>query len=476
MPVIYATYLLLALTSQNGQHCHVLSLVFLSFALVVDAIFRPSFFRLRMAWQLGYLVVVAREGYFDVHHVVSWWGQNAYDTASRYVTAGNAALLLGYSIVFRERRSQRHVESAQHGVQDTDVRYQATPLCLAVCGGLYAAFLAFVGPGVYRQFLMGRAEFYDSLPYDAVRVSSVADVVMNGLSSSLGICIPAVTAFLVRFVYRRPSWWALLWSLPALLVVYMTGIRFQLLLASAGLMVVLISNSKIRVTTLIRLGLAALLVFKASEWMVAFRTFGFEAFQSAGGEDWNDEDVVLGHYEAVMFYLAGLVRYFESHDFMNGSSVGVVLLFWVPRALWPGKPELLGYWMPRALGIKGYASGYSASASFAGDPYADFGYYGGILFLLGAGLLLGLLERWCTYQTTVRHPTVRLVLVGPLYGAAYFAARSPETATIAMSGVAACTLVFRALLTKTHAVAEFTVPSADAHTAFAQVTTPMHLR
>ena len=79
----------------------------------------------------------------------------------------------------------------------------------------------------------------------------------------------------------------------------------------------------------------------------------------------------------------------------DGESSGAVLVFWVPRAIWPDKPTMMGYWLPRAFYYDGYfAEGFSAAQGFCGNAYMDFGFWGAVLFWFVSGLGLGLLERW----------------------------------------------------------------------------------
>jgi hypothetical protein len=43
----------------------------------------------------------------------------------------------------------------------------------------------------------------------------------------------------------------------------------------------------------------------------------------------------------MIYYLADLINYFDLNPTLGGKSTLGILLFWIPRALWPDKPTLL---------------------------------------------------------------------------------------------------------------------------------------
>src|SRR5438045_6884759 len=107
---------------------------------------------------------------------------------------------------------------------------------------------------------------------------------------------------------------------------------------------------------------------------------------------------------------------------MGGASTLAILLFWIPRALWPDKPTLMGYWFPRIASSRGFSAGHSIGLTFAADSYADFGFIGGILFCAIIGLTFGFVDRKAM-RLAATPGTPYLVAVAPMYGAAVFAIR-----------------------------------------------------
>jgi hypothetical protein len=80
----------------------------------------------------------------------------------------------------------------------------------------------------------------------------------------------------------------------------------------------------------------------------------------------------------------------QVHDYFYGAFVGKSFIFWIPRAIWPGKPKsastvLAHYYAPKAK------EGLSLQSTILGEMYADFGLFSLAaipLFFLLFGLLL----------------------------------------------------------------------------------------
>jgi hypothetical protein len=116
---------------------------------------------------------------------------------------------------------------------------------------------------------------------------------------------------------------------------------------------------------------------------------------------------------------------------MWGLSSSTLLMFWVPRAVWPSKPTFLGYWFIREYAPRGtVGSGHSVSFTFAGDAFADFGFWGGILFWAMMGYPIVLIERWAAVNIQKRDDWSARLSAAFLYPAAFFSVRSLNTAAL----------------------------------------------
>jgi hypothetical protein len=82
------------------------------------------------------------------------------------------------------------------------------------------------------------------------------------------------------------------------------------------------------------------------------------------------------------------VRYLELSDFFWGTKTLGLLLFFVPRSLWPGKETVLASDMGVVLADLGTAGTPNLSGFVAGDFYADLGMAGVAIGAVAASFLL----------------------------------------------------------------------------------------
>jgi len=210
----------------------------------------------------------------------------------------------------------------------------------------------------------------------------------------------------------------------------------------------------------VRGGALALAVVVAMGLMVQFRAQGLGNVDPAE---------VIGRLasegidttQEVVLTEARIVDYYDRNPSLGGRSTTSVFVFWVPRALWPGKPTLLEYWFPREYGLRGFPESHSIAAGFPADGYADFGFMGGVMVCLLVGLGLGAADRGCS-RLLVEAGSPYLVLVGPLFGATFFAVRSLNTAVIAATGVVALAWMFSRAVGARRVPVDDAVPAAVA--------------
>ncbi|WP_271623817.1 hypothetical protein [Bradyrhizobium sp. CCBAU 11430] len=93
-------------------------------------------------------------------------------------------------------------------------------------------------------------------------------------------------------------------------------------------------------------------------------------------------------YIDVFDMLAYEVKYLASADFLWGEKTLGLLLFFVPRSIWPGKATLLAVDMGTGLTDAKIAGTPNLSLFFAGEFYADFGLIGVVLGAFSVTFLL----------------------------------------------------------------------------------------
>lgn len=433
--VIYLAMILIFGWLDDAITMHWVSVWGLGIALLSQAAQRPTFFRLSMVWQVGYLVIVAREGIYDGSAIAAIVGSESVTTASRYVSMANAAMLLAYTSVFREA-SLRHVRPLH------EERFGRSYAAGLFIGGLYFLFLYAGVPQALRLSSVGRLGIEGS--GDLVS-ASVLDTLSAGLQVSIGMCLPSIIGYYVVRVRKYHFLVALLLVMPIFVVQLLLGTRFFLLFSVSGFAFLFLAARRFSGRAVLRLAAVGALLIVAGAVMVRFRSRGIQDFSTEQVLQTTQNGEPLMHYEGVVLYLARLTQYFEYRDPLYGASTGMMLLFWVPRALWPDKPTLLGYWLPRSIGLTGVSKGHSSALTFAADPYADFGFWGGVAFCFLLGLGFAKVEAWCARSLSQTH-NPSAVIATTLYGASFFAVRSLDTTLIALSGIVVCALIFRKLV------------------------------
>jgi hypothetical protein len=127
---------------------------------------------------------------------------------------------------------------------------------------------------------------------------------------------------------------------------------------------------------------------------------------------------------------------------MYGLASSYIFIFWIPRAIWPDKPTMLGYWLIREYG-SGFSDSHSASFGFTGDLYADFGNFS-LLICFFIGIVIGLLQK--QVNKNLQSNSYSNTLFVMLYPATFFYVRSPQTSLISYIGVAVIYLIIKLII------------------------------
>jgi hypothetical protein len=90
--------------------------------------------------------------------------------------------------------------------------------------------------------------------------------------------------------------------------------------------------------------------------------------------------------------LTQVVRIVEDEGLMEGETISYALYIFVPRAVWPDKPEVApGQWFARKLGrgmdVGGSRFSNAINMTIPGELYLNFGWIGVLLGMVGVGAL-----------------------------------------------------------------------------------------
>ncbi len=98
---------------------------------------------------------------------------------------------------------------------------------------------------------------------------------------------------------------------------------------------------------------------------------------------------LVGHYDAFSM-LTTIFDYVREFGITWGGQLLGALLFFVPRAIWPGKPSGSGHTAINALGQYDFSN---VSAPLLAEGYINFGFLGIILFAIALGVIVQKLDR-----------------------------------------------------------------------------------
>ncbi len=399
---------------EDGWAAHLLGTVVTVAALAAYVLESPRFFRLAFMWCAGYLFILAHEGLRDAEMISRMWGAGAFDTASRCIVASHLAVLLGHDLLFHE-----------HAVRPSTTPWRlsmnsATALALL----LWSASALYLFPTVVTSFSGGRVE--SSLPS-----TSATGVIIDGLVVASRVVAPIVATWIARRRHGAARYGLLAITATSLALELTLAVRFVLLFVAMGCVIAWLAPYRLSRRTIGLLAAAGLALAMASAITKESRTYGLSTtdLDKVAGEA-SIEYFVMS--EASVNAMAQAVVYTERRGFTDGRTTASLFLFWVPRALWRDKPTMIGHWLPREFGR--VDAGFSSAPTFTGGTFVDVGLWGSVVLWFLAGLFFGLVERWSA-RVLAADEDARVLLVAPLFGAAFFAVRSPETAGIALAGV-----------------------------------------
>lgn len=348
------------------------------------------------------------------------------EDARRFAVLAASSVVVGYELItLQSLQGPRRRSTMMGEPADIGPRGASRSRALWVLVGLTFYVSWRYLPGAVRSATEGRL----GQAQPDVLDQSALGAITSPFSRSISMVLPALWVWWFGPTNRRR---AFLISLPILGLLLVGGTRYYLLVGFTGLMLSFRSGKReIRGAICI-----SVVVLVLAGWVItATRAEGLTSTFSVSQVGSSDTRLLGG--EGVLRTTSQIVDYTSREGTTNGTSLGSVALFWVPRALWPGKPTLLGYWFPRQYGAQGLSSGHSVSAGFAGDVLIDFGMGLGAVFLLVLGMAFRKVDGGLRRSDS--GDGVLAVASGALYGLAFFAGRSLATATISTVGVLAVT-------------------------------------
>jgi len=393
----------------------------------VDLVFdlarrRPLAVRLVDVWRLAFVYLFASEVLLSLADVRQDFGPDVTATAEGFLVASFGASLAGYALARRllplRRRAARQAAPR--------VATRLSPMALLL---LSTAILIYIVTAVSPDQLATVRSMRDSM-FGPEFLGVVAAMIVQ--------C--ALTARAV-VLSRRPSAYVYPCVVAALSVVvlYGVGTRFFLGFALSGvLFFVARLMEPVSPRRLVVFGIALLGFVMLQGTMRMVRGIGMAETRV--------EDVVgsLARPDAVLSS-EGLVRVHawvhQKRLYADDSrlpELAFVLYWWVPRAIWPAKPTMDGYWIAHEVMAEGdVGPGHSVAGGFALPVLLDFGPDAGLAFCLLVGAALWGLERFTAMHRNPADPASVFVALLPF--GVFFAMRSPQTSAILLES---CVVVY----------------------------------
>lgn len=384
----------------------------------LSRLFLDKSINLPLAWETGFLVVIVTEALQSQVPATPDYPIDSYRYAVQLLMLGHAFVVVTADAVHGESLAGSGPTwvGGQGGTRLSSLPVLIVSLCA----------LSYLIPTAFAALQYGRA-------------STLAEVgPLSAMLNSAGMVAPALIAVRFRNGNRRSLIVSYLVASPILLAQMAIGTRYSLLFAILGPLIVFLGPRLDRVRDLVMFGVAAGILVVTSSLMLMTRGAGLQ-----GDQEFGSGQIQLSN-EGVVVNMARVIHYFESQTLLFGASAASVVTVGIPRSLWPDKPTLLGYWFPRAYGLEGFSEVHSISVGYVGDGYADFGFFGVVLYCVLLGSALGVAQRFCDRSFGDGGDIAR-AYAAILFPAAFFAVRSPVTTLINVIGIGVVVLMIHIL-------------------------------
>lgn len=297
-------------------------------------------------------------------------------------------------------------------------------------------------PGAINGYVYGRS-------LGAATKSSVD--IGKTFAKMLCAAMPAIIAWYYKKYTDNP--WRSLWlAIPVMAISVFSTTRFRMLYAVLPYLVIMgvipVKNIKARQVIIILSVVFVAVVF--SSFLKRVRNLSIEEREGMALVENVYEN--RGGLPRVAGYMSpeGVVKmayyaddYFKERSLHWGKEFGFAFYFWIPRAIWKGKPTQLDYWLIREY--LDVSNKFSTASGFIGELRADFG-WGLLLFMIFFGILLKEGDRYVV--NVIEGSSIHTVVAACLYPFVFFMVRSPLTSFFQLINILIIVFIFSRFLGK----------------------------
>lgn len=384
----------------------------LIFWIVNNYLQNKNLLRLILFWEIAFIYLICLDGIIFVNSS-SVLENSDIIKAARYLILSNTIFLFTYIITYKNKFN--------NNVFMSDIRI-SSKLSSSFLFILYIYFIYGIYDFAITSFFQGRWAA-SHLYYDDRSILGAINLYFN---RSVGMVLPSIIAYYYKYIRKKMNhlYISLLVSLPIFILTFLTGVRFPLLFAALGFFLITMKEklANVNVKFLLSSIVIVLVLLSLTQTMILMRGRANESiFELNTKNTYQSENIISS--------VAELVSYFEKNEHFYGLSNFGILVMFVPRAIWPEKPTLLGYWFIRE--ISSVNKRVSLAYSFAGNSYVDFGMWFGALFSSVFGLLFAYLEKM--NKIFIHRGNHYYLISTVFYPFAFFAVRGIDTAFFSLT-------------------------------------------
>jgi len=304
-----------------------------------------------------WLLLDLLQGAYDLRDASDWALRMAL------ISIGVSAAAMWIGMAGREWRAPKWLAGVAQTPLETRTIVRLVPICFALGMLNYAYAVDFDIPRMFsylgtnrwsapwqRGQLGGWSSFIDQMPY-------------------FGYVLPSLTALLIarRGLLRAESLFAVGCSIVMLLFLSQGGGRRIIgVTAGAALLVWVQAHPGIRLKNILVVGVGAIAMAWASQFLLNIRSEGLENFLERGSSE-----VDYFHVDDNFLRLAQVIDIVpQDHPYVGWQQLIYTIVRPVPRVFWPNKPVNPGFDLSDEVGMRGL----SLTTSIIGEWYLSFGW------------------------------------------------------------------------------------------------------
>lgn len=368
---------------------------------------------LMMVWLAGFIYIVLSDMLLNSYMPENLW-------AAKFMLLSNDMLLLGYY----NKRPEKKNASFKMAINEI----KPSKIFWVTYFFLYILFLSYSIPITINSIVLGGRNAEDH------ETNLLLSTLLNGYK-----VMPVLIAAYFAWFKPKKRWIAVVLSLPFLLAEFFSGTRFRFLFSILPFLLVIgfLDLRKLSSRSILKIIIIVVAIASLSSIMMRTRNSGY-----SNSENVVAESGMLGHPysnylstkisaecspEGTVPMMTILKRHTEVDGYSYGVYTSFIFYFWIPRTIWPNKPEMIGYSLAQRY-LSGIGAGHSSSFGFTGELFADFGYFSLIIFLF-LGVLMKKGNNFVSQYDFGRVPCLQSLIAVLLIPYIFFSVRSPITAT-----------------------------------------------